>query len=122
MSGAHRLIGFAVVGTFALGWIWGLGVWVLRRGPGGAFWNWLTFAQVVAGIEAIVGIVLLLLGDRPTTWLHYVYGFGPIALLVVAHVVARRELSARPWVPFAWASFFCFGLSLRALMTGLGVG
>jgi hypothetical protein len=122
MLDVHRLIGFAVVGTFALGWIWGLGVWILRRGPGGAFWSWLTVAQIVAGIEAIVGIVLLLLGDRPTTWLHYVYGFGPIALLVSAHVVARRELAVRPWVPFAWASFFCFGLSLRALMTGLGIG
>jgi hypothetical protein len=33
-------------------------------------------AQVVAGVQAAVGI-LLLLGYRPDTWLHYVYGFGP---------------------------------------------
>jgi hypothetical protein len=25
-------------------------------------------------------------------------------------------------VPFAWVAFICFGLTLRALMTGLGVG
>jgi hypothetical protein len=27
----------------------------------------------------------------------------------------------QPWVLFTAASFICFGLSLRALMTGLGV-
>jgi hypothetical protein len=53
-------------------------------------------------------------------------------VLVIAHVVARETRrmapSARtgrtmaPWVPFAWASFICFGLTLRGLMTGLGIG
>ena len=28
----------------------------------------------------------------------------------------------KPWVPFAWAAFICFGLTLRGLMTGLGIG
>jgi hypothetical protein len=27
-----------------------------------------------------------------------------------------------PWVPFAWAAFICFGLTLRGLMTGFGTG
>ena len=26
------------------------------------------------------------------------------------------------WVPFAWGGFICFGLVLRALFTGLGIG
>jgi hypothetical protein len=42
-------------------------------------------------------------------------------VLVVAHVVARG-MEREPWIPFAWAGFFCFGLTLRALMTGLGIG
>jgi drug/metabolite transporter (DMT)-like permease len=76
---------------------------------------------VVAVVQALVGIVLLVLGYRPTTWLHYVYGFGPLVLLAIAHAFAREEpLRAQPWVPFAWAAFFCFGLALRALTTGLG--
>jgi hypothetical protein len=58
-----------------------------------------------------------------------VYGYLPLLLFVFAHVIAR-EGSARmigidrpvqPWTPFAWASFICFGLTLRALMTGLGI-
>lgn len=138
MSDVHRFIGFAVVSVFALGWLWGLGAWIVRRGPGEGFWIWLTVAQVVAGLQAILGIALLLLGRRLNTGgtlggiLHYVYGLLPILLFVMAHVIARAGSAAmlgfdetrriRPWVPFAWASFICFGLTLRALMTGLEVG
>ena len=138
MSALHEYVGFAVVGVFALGWIWGLGAWVTKRGPGERYWTWLTVAQVVAGIQATLGIVLLLFGRRMVTVgalggvLHYVYGLLPILLFAFAHIVARagnaailgfdRRKEIRPWVPFAWASFICFGLTSRALMTGLGIG
>lgn len=138
MSALHEYVGFAVVAVFALGWIWGLGAWATKRGPGDRYWTWLTVAQVVAGLQAILGIVLLLLGRRMVTpgalggVLHYVYGLLPILLFLFAHVVARAGNASilgfderkriRPWVPFAWASFICFGLTSRALMTGLGIG
>lgn len=136
MSEIHKVIGFAVVGVFALGWIWGLIAWISKRGPGERYWIWLTVAQVVAGLQAVLGIVLLLLGRRMGTpgtlgdVLHYVYGLLPILLFVFAHVVARAgnakiigiDRSVRSWVPFAWVSFICFGLTSRALMTGLGIG
>ncbi len=136
MSELHRVVGFAVVGVFAFGWLWGLGAWIARRGPGDGYWVWLTVAQVVAGAQAVVGVVLLLMGRRMQTpgtlgdVLHYVYGLLPILLFLFAHVAARAgnarivgiDRPIRPWVPFAWASFICFGLTSRALMTGLGIG
>ena len=81
------------------------------------------------------GTILLLLGRRLEAegvlggTLHYVYGYLPLLLFVFAHVVARAgdaraigiDRPVRPWVPFAWASFISFGLTLRALMTGLGL-
>jgi hypothetical protein len=134
----HKVIGFAVVAIFAVGWIWGLGAWIAKRGPGERFWLWLTVAQVTAGIQAILGIALLLTGHRVEAAgtlggvLHYVYGLLPLLLFVFAHIVARAGNASlvgfdpnrriAPWVPFAWASFICFGLTLRALMTGLGIG
>ena len=138
MSGLHRVVGFAVVGVFTVGWVWGLAAWISRRGPGGLFWRWVAVAQVITGLQAVFGIVLLLLGKRVVTGgalsnlLHYVYGLLPLLLFVFAHVVARAGNASiigfderrriAPWVPFAWASFFSFGLTLRALMTGLGIG
>lgn len=136
MSSVHEVIGFAVVAIFAIGWIWGLGAWITRRNPGTWYWLWLAIAQVVAGAQAIFGIVMLLFGRRMVTptalggVLHYVYGLLPILLFLFAHIIARAgnarmigiDRPVRPWVPFAWASFICFGLTSRALMTGLGVG
>jgi hypothetical protein len=135
VSALHRVIGFAVVAVFALGWIWGLGAKITRREPGDAFWTWLTVAQLIAGVQAVLGTILLIVGRRVEAegvlggTLHYVYGYLPILLFVFAHVVARDgsaraigiDRPIRPWVPFAWASFICFGLTLRALMTGLGL-
>jgi len=129
VSGIHEVVGFVVVGIFAVGWIWGLGAWIAKRDPGERFWTWLVVAQVVAGVQVLIGLILLLLGRRPSTWLHYVYGFGPLVILVIAHALARdvqKTKTGAPavaaWVPFALASFICFGLALRGLATGLGVG
>jgi hypothetical protein len=123
----HKYVGFLVVAIFGVGWLWGLVAWIAKRGPGERFWTWLAVAQVVAGAQAIIGLTLLALGKRPEAWLHYVYGFGPIVVLVLAHQVAREQQSHdpngrpfEPWIPFAFAAFICFGLALRALMTGLG--
>jgi hypothetical protein len=138
VSGLHRVIGFGVVGVFAVGWVWGLTAWIRRRAPGETYWRWVAVAQVLVGAQAVVGIALLLLGRRVVTGgplsnvLHYVYGLLPLLLFVFAHVVARagnasiigfdERRTIAPWVPFAWAAFICFGLTLRALMTGLGWG
>jgi hypothetical protein len=87
-------------------------------------------AQVIAAVQAVIGLLLLLLGYRPDTWLHLVYGFGPLVILAIAHAMSRETSGGRvggstwtqPWVVFAGASFISFGLALRALMTGLGIG
>jgi hypothetical protein len=134
----HEVVGFIVVGVFAVGWVWGLGAAIAKRGPGDRYWTWLSVAQVTAGLQAILGVVLLVSGHRVAAGssiqnsLHYVYGLLPLLLFVVAHIVARAgnaslvgfdaQRRIAPWVPFAWAAFICFGLTLRALMTGLGVG
>jgi len=134
----HEVVGFAVVGIFAAGWLWGLGAWIARRGPGERYWIWLTVAQVTAGLQGLLGIGLFLAGRRVVgngplgNSLHYVYGLLPLLLFVFAHVVARSGNASAvgfdpkrriaPWVPFAWAAFISFGLTLRALMTGLGIG
>jgi hypothetical protein len=117
----HLVVGWGIVGGFALLWLWGLATWILRRGPGRAFWLVLGFIQATLLIQAVVGIVLVIAGGRPPL-LHYVYGIiFPGLVLATAHVLARDAFAQRPWAPFALAAFFSFGLTLRALMTGSGL-
>jgi len=130
MTQIHETVAFVVVAVFTVGWVWGIGALVLRKDPGERYWTWITVEQVIAALQAVIGITLLLLGRRPSTWLHLVYGFGPLVILGLAHLMSREVSTGqveggawtRPWVIFAGASFICFGLSLRALMTGLGIG
>jgi hypothetical protein len=97
-----------------------MGALIIRRPPGRRFWWPVTFVQVTLIVQAVAGVILLLLGGKASA-LHYVYGvIFPGLVLIVAHVLAREQFAHRPWLPFAIASFFCLGLTLRALMTGLG--
>jgi hypothetical protein len=128
MPKVHEWVGFVVVAVFTVGWVWGLVALIAKRDPGQRFWTWLVVAQVIAGVQALLGLVLLVLGYRPDTWLHYVYGFGPLVVFLIAHQMAR-EIGRQPggrfaqaWVVFSAAAFICFGLAGRALMTGLGIG
>jgi hypothetical protein len=117
----HLAVGWTIVGGFGLLWLWGLATWILRRGPGRAFWWVLGFIQVTLLVQAAVGLVLVGMGGRPPL-LHYVYGIVfPVLVLATAHVLARDAFAHRPWAPFALAAFFSFGLTLRALMTGSGL-
>jgi heme A synthase len=129
MGEVHRIVGFVVVAVFTVGWVWAGLAFLLRRDPGPLFWTWLVVAQAVAGLQALIGLLLLVTGRPVPDTLHLVYGFGPLVILLLGHLLARElgkgrggEPAVQPWAVFGFASFICFGLSLRALMTGLGIG
>lgn len=118
-----------MVAVFTVGWVWAAGAAIARRDPGPHYWTWLVVAQAVAGLQAIIGVVLLIVGRPVPSALHLVYGFGPLVILLIGHGLARELAKGKggqpvvpAWVVFGFAAFICFGLSLRALMTGLGIG
>jgi hypothetical protein len=124
MRPVHAALGFAVVGAFAALWLWALGSWIGRRADVHRwFWTVLGVVQAVLGVEVIAGVVLLALGGRQAI-LHYLYGsLFPIIVLIAGHVVARDpDNGFTPWKVFGFAAFIAFGLTLRALTTGLGIG
>lgn len=122
MRTVHAAIGFGIVGGFGALWLWGTGAWLFRRGAGRAFWWLLAALQVALIVQLAAGLALLALGGRQGL-LHYAYGvLFPALVLVAAHWAAREPFADRPWLPFAVAGFFAFGLTLRALTTGLGIG
>jgi hypothetical protein len=122
MSGFHRLEGFVIVVGWGALFLWGIGLFILKREAGRLYWGLLAALQVLLGLQLIAGIVLLAMGDgRPL--LHYLYGAAlPAIVLVVCHLLTRSLQRGPYHLFFTWGAFFIFGLTARALMTGLGIG
>jgi hypothetical protein len=120
---AHAAIGFAIVGGWGAMFLWGVIAFLVKREPNKWFWRLLAALQALLLAQLAAGLLLLALGNRADGLLHYLYGVVfPAIVLVVAHVVARGlENEEDTWKAFAVASFFVFGLTLRALTTGLGL-
>lgn len=121
----HLVVGWTIPAGFLALSLWSAWIFFRNRVPHDWYWNLLGTLQVVVGIQFVVGAVLFISGRRPVfegaTWLHYVYGaFFPAALLLFAHRAGQGRFKEVPFVPFGIAAFLCFGLTVRALMTGLG--
>jgi hypothetical protein len=119
----HEVIGYGVVAAFGVLFLAGGVFWLRKREPGDWFWRLLAVVQVVLGVQIVVGLILLAIyGFDARPKLHYLYGsVFPVVVLVIGHVMAR-DMERDQWKVFAVAGFICFGLTLRALMTGLGIG
>jgi hypothetical protein len=122
MAGVHKVIGFVIVSAFGAMFLWGLVAFIVKREPNQWWWRLLAAMQVILIVQLGAGLALLAMGRRREL-LHYAYGaVFPAIVLVGAHVIARgMDDEADAWKVFAVASFFLFGLTLRALTTGLGL-
>ena len=119
----HAFVGFVIVGGWFVLLLWGLvSWWPMRREPNRWFWRLLGVLQGILVLQLLIGLTLWIKNPLPT-FLHPLYGaVFPAIVLVVAHVLARgMDIESDRWKVFAVASFFVFGLTLRALMTGLGL-
>jgi len=102
--------------------LWGIVLFIARRDAGRPYWWLLTVLQVLIGVQLLAGLILFAMGGRPPL-LHYFSGVVFPALLIGGAHWLTRGLDKPPFhVFFTIASFFVFGLTLRALMTGLGLG
>lgn len=123
----HRWIGEAIVAALVVIVLWGLVLRVLSREEAPRlFWGLQHYTENVLVLQVVLGLVLLLTGRRvvggPLIWLHYLYGsLFPLIAIVGGRIAALRR-DEREYVGLTWGAFFAFGLTLRALMTGLGIG
>jgi heme A synthase len=124
MSEFHKYFGYAIPAGFGILVLWAIYSFVRNKQPNDRFWSLLGVMQVLIGLQVVVGAILFVMGRVPPTspvWLHYAYGgLFPAALLVLAHRLGSTRFESVPWIPFGAVSFLICGLTVRALMTGLG--
>jgi hypothetical protein len=122
MGDFHKIEGFVIVAGWGVLFLWGVGLFLAKRDAGRLYWGLLAVLQVLLGVQLLAGLVLLAAGDRRPV-LHYLYGaVFPAGVLVVCHVLSRGLEKPPYHLFFTWGAFFVFGLTARALMTGLGLG
>jgi heme A synthase len=119
MLTGHRTLAIVVVLLALAGTLWGVHDW-LRRGSVHPRLMTLTIAMSgVIGLQALLGIILALQGDRPADGAtHFVV--GPLSLFVLP--VARRVTTGRSdrasSATLAVAWFVLLLLTLRAVGSG----
>lgn len=98
MTAVHVVLGAATLAVFAA--CSALGAWRWHRVEQSRwFWLLLRAGQALVIVEAALGGVLLLAGERPSSGLHYLYGLLPIVVSFAAEQLriasAQSVLEAR---------------------------
>jgi hypothetical protein len=122
MARFHLIEGYTIVGGWAVLLLFGIGLFITRRDANRLYWGLLTVLQILLGLQLLAGLVLLFGGGRQPV-LHYLYGaVFPALVLAVCHLFTRGLEKPPYHLFFTIGAFFVFGLTARALMTGLGIG
>jgi hypothetical protein len=122
MARFHLVEGFVIVAGWGVLFLFGIGLFITRRDANRLYWGLLTVLQVLLGLQLLAGLVLLAGGGRQPL-LHYFYGAVFPALVIGVCHLFTRGLEKPPYhLFFTIGAFFVFGLTARALMTGLGIG
>jgi len=113
----HQLIARALVLYFAIVGVWGVYLGVRKAELSSAFRGALYIGVALGVVQAIVGLGLVLSGQRPLDNLHYLYGASVIVTVpLVASYIVDKKFS-RP-LAYGLASLFMAGLAIRAITTG----
>jgi hypothetical protein len=111
----HREIGWYVVGLLGVIGLWGVGLAVLRREPGRAFW----FGTGLGFAAGVVQVALGLAGfieDHDPGNQHLFYGV--VLMFTFAFVyIYRSQFSKRPALSYGVIFLFAMGLGIRGIMT-----
>ena len=113
----HQLIARMLVLYFALVGIWGVFLGLRRQPFNSAFRGALLIGVGLGVLQAVVGVALVLNGQRPIDNLHYLYGATVILTLpLVASYLSDKKIS-RP-LAYGLTTLFMAGLAIRAITTG----
>ena len=117
---------FLILASSLVAGIWGLTLFFMKRTKT-IYRPWrltVFFTAIVALLQGLLGVILLLLGQKPGTgtdlyYLHYVYG-GIVALAIpVALTYATSgKKPRRDVLIFSIAALVLFAAGFRAWMTG----
>lgn len=118
MVSLHQTIATALGILMLLLGLWGIVMGLAKRPVGGSFRSTYVLSLAVFGLQAVVGLLLLVSGSRPRDTLHILYGIVPFLALGYAFSYSARMPPRKESFTLGIAALFTFGLVLRACGTG----
>lgn len=109
----------AVLFFFFMG-VWGLIRAISKRGVDGSFLGAMIIGEGLFVLQAVIGLILVIMGARPGRGVHFLYGvFALVALPGLFAYLKGEDDNQAQWY-YAVAILFLAGVSLRAIGTGAG--
>jgi len=125
IANLHFLNMVLVLAKGAISAVWGFILFFLKKPMNKPWRISLIVTAIVTAIQALLGIILLLLGQKPGPpgdslyYLHYVYGAIVVLAIPVAVTYATGGKNVRRDVLiFSIAALILVAAAVRALMTG----
>ena len=98
--------------------LWALFLWLRGSNPSGGLLGALILDEAVVTIQGILGLILVLQGQRPQQGLHILYGVVSLLVLPAAYLYSEGGTERRDSLVFGLASLFLFGIAIRGIGTG----
>jgi heme A synthase len=114
----HQTVAFALGMLMLLLGLWGLFMALANRPVGGSFRSTYILSMGVFGLQAVIGLLLLVSGARPRDTLHILYGIVPFLALGYAFSSSSHMKLRNESLTLGLAALFTFGLIIRAYTTG----
>jgi hypothetical protein len=113
----HQRIAVSLVLYYAAVGLWGVFLGIRKSPLTPNYRGALVIGVGLGAVQALLGIGLVLSGDRPLDNLHFLYGASVILTLplVMSYIVDKKI--SKP-LAFGLASLFMAGLAIRAITTG----
>ena len=124
ISNIHFLNVVLVLASGAVTGVWGLILFFMKKPINRPWRISLIVTAVIAALQAVLGITLVLLGQKPGTgtglyYLHYVYGAIVVLAIPIAITYATGgKNQRRDLLIFSIAALILVAAAIRALMTG----
>lgn len=114
----HRIISLSTVLFLGFLGIWGFFRAVRRNSVDGSYMGALVIGELLIAFQAILGLILVLGGERPGRIVHFIYGvFAVVALPGLFAYLKGDDSNQSQWY-YAIATLFLAGVAIRAIGTG----
>ena len=115
----HRVVSNSVMLFFLLLGIWGIYRAFRNKGVGSSYLGALVIGEGLFILQAVLGAVLWLDGGRPGRTIHLLYGAFLLVALPGLFAYTKGDDSNQAQWYYGLLTLFLFGVSLRAIGTGV---